>query len=683
MNPRELDLTGNTLPTGSPLNSPSSSARLSPCLIPPSPSPSRLSPCPVTAGSSPSRLSPLSTSPSRLSPSSHFISSYSPVRLSPCPTCDPSTSPTRVSPCPVPLSPSVVLKKPIHISSFNQTGQSLEQENLIFPQSIVNTVDTSLNSSQLKSVKTIAQLETTIRVLPTDEHKPLYSADMRGKTWPAEGKMSRFTPISFAERSVRSIPITNTRAHKKQTGLQQEPFKPQQQEKLKQNSNIYCRVPTKPSALESLSPKNLRHVEKSPYRPQNLAGYQKKRQSQDPTLVRIRLGLIKTGRIINSGAQFSNPEKMKGSCEEKNPKFQSDEHPEKLKQPIPSKVMLGAAKQIMCERSSGKPQNHPQVPAEGTRQFSTKSGLTNPISSPKTTTNHKYIFQELDNVSSPKEYSELVSSNSELQNRVSEDCNSSYSSQQNQTSANANQMSKPKIRPQSTSSETDTAVVTSHHSNTSDQCSRMSCFQFPLKSHRSSTEYGQLSRICRPVIKRTSDSRPTYFKTPQAWRRSFSNQAGNTRRDVSNSKCLSDSDSSKSSSSEATLHEDYIFARRHKGLRLYKKCAVNCPTKSVGEKHDSAIHPDLSDSSNRHANSEIVKCSMAGLMPQCPFTQQQESKHTLHSTDCDRFQDIDSSQLTEQEDPPPLQPSVVADMRSGADVESCPEECVPIGGCKD
>ncbi len=129
MNPRDLDQTGNTLPIESPLNSPSlSSARLSPCHIPLFPSPSRLSPCPVTLGSSPSHLSPLSTSPSRLSPSSHFISSYSSVRLSPCPTCDPSTSPTRVSPCPVPLSPSVVLKKPIHISSFSQ---SLEQQNQI------------------------------------------------------------------------------------------------------------------------------------------------------------------------------------------------------------------------------------------------------------------------------------------------------------------------------------------------------------------------------------------------------------------------------------------------------------------------------------------------------------------------------------------------------------------------
>jgi len=130
MNPCEQDPTGNTL--GFSFNTSSlSSARLSPSLEPVYPSPSSLSPCPVTSNSSPSRLSPLSTPPSRLSPSSHFISSYSPVRLSPCPTCDPSTSPTRVSPCPVPLSPSVVLIKPIHISSFSQTGQSVKQENQI------------------------------------------------------------------------------------------------------------------------------------------------------------------------------------------------------------------------------------------------------------------------------------------------------------------------------------------------------------------------------------------------------------------------------------------------------------------------------------------------------------------------------------------------------------------------
>ncbi|XP_056106404.1 uncharacterized protein LOC130084902 [Rhinichthys klamathensis goyatoka] len=264
MNPCEQDPTGNTLPTGSSFNTSSlSSARLSPSLGPISPSPSSLYPCPVTSTSSPSRLSPLSTPPSRLSPSSHFISSYSPVRLSPCPTCDPSTSPTRVPPCPVPLSPSVVLKKPIHISSFSQTGQSLEQENQIdsSPTSIINIVDTSLNSSQLKSVKTISQIATTIKELPTDKDKPLHSADIRGKTWP-DSKISRFSPISSTERSVRSIPITNTRGQKKQTGLQQDSLRPQRQDKLKQTSNVCFREVTKPPTFVSISPKNLRHVEK-------------------------------------------------------------------------------------------------------------------------------------------------------------------------------------------------------------------------------------------------------------------------------------------------------------------------------------------------------------------------------------------------------------------------------------
>ncbi len=565
--------------------------------------------------------------------------------------------------------------------------------------SIINKAYTSLNSPQLKSVNTISLLETSIRVLPTEEDKPLHSDDMQSKTWPVENKMSRFNPILSNERSVRSIPIINTRGQKKLTGQQQDPFRPPQQDKLKQNSNNYC-SPTKPSTFESLSPKNLRHVDKSAYRPQNFASYQKKHQSQDPTLVRIRLGLIKTGRIINSGVQFSNLEKIKGSSEENNPKILSDEHPavsEKLKQPIRSK-MLGAATRIirptmMCERSCGKPQNQPQA-SEGTRQLSKQSTLTNPSSSPKATTKQKDIFQELDNVSYLKEHSELVSSNSELQDRVSEDCNATNdgshesnmmmnSFQHNQTSANDNQESKPKTRPQSAASETDSAVI--RYSNASDQCSRMSCFHFPLKSHRSSTDCGQLSRICRPVIKRTSDSRPTYFKTPQAWRRSSSNQTGNTRRDVSNSsqnRCnLSDSDSSKASSSEADLREDYRFARRHRGSQLYKKCATSCPTKFVGEKRDSAIHPDLLDSP--HTDSEMLKYSLAEWMPQCLFTldQQEESKHTLHSTDCDRFQGMNSSRLTEREDPLPLQPSVVADTRSG--VDSCPEECVSAGECKD
>lgn len=489
-------------------------------------------------------------------------------------------------------------------------------------------MDTSLKSSRLKPVKSISQIERTIRQLPTDKDKPLLSAHIRGKTWPVDSKISRFTPISSTERKVRSIPITKTRGQKNQTGLKQDPFRPQKQDKLKQNSNI-CYQVTKSSTLESISPKNLRHVEKSENRPQNLTGYQKKRQSQDPTLVRIRLGLIKTGRIINSAAHLSN--------------LESDGHPalpEKLQHPIHSKKMLGAPKQ-----TSQKPQNHPQASAEGKKQLYKRS--TSPISSPKAITIQKDIFQELKNGSSPKEYVN-TSSSSTRQNRASEDRNNTNDSsnesntiidsfQHNLTSASDNQDPKLKSRPQSEASETDNSHYTSHYNNASDQCSRMNCFQFPLKSPRSFTECGQLSRICRPVIKRTSDSGPTYFKTPQAWRRSSSNQTANTGRDVRNTsqnRCnLSDSESSKSSSNEATLREDYRFGRKYRGVRLYKRCATGCPTKFVGKKRDAAVHPELFGSPSAHTNSETQECSMTGCMPLCPFSlDQQQSKHVKYYT---------------------------------------------------
>lgn len=115
MNPKESDPTEHVSPTGAapPTRLFLDTAGLSSSLSPSSPS--RLSPCPV----------PMSTSPSRLSPSAHFVSSYSPVRLSPCSTPDPP-SPNRLSPCHQPLSSSVVFKKPIHIPSFSQTGRTLE-----------------------------------------------------------------------------------------------------------------------------------------------------------------------------------------------------------------------------------------------------------------------------------------------------------------------------------------------------------------------------------------------------------------------------------------------------------------------------------------------------------------------------------------------------------------------------
>ncbi|XP_073800653.1 neuronal-specific septin-3 isoform X2 [Danio rerio] len=498
------------------------------------------------------------------------------------------------------------------------------------------------------------------------------------KTWPRSSKISRFMPVSSTERSVKSIPITNTTKPRKQCGQQRDSFRPQQPEKLQQNYNICSRGET---TFESLSPKNLRHVEKSANIGQNVASYQKKRQSQDPTLVRIRLGLIKTGRIINSGAQFSNLEKIKGSGEENKLKNQSNGHPAGLEKPVHPKIMLGEAKQkirptMICQKA----QNHPQASAERKSQHLKQT--TNLISSPKATINQRDIFQEPYYQRFPKECNELVSkSSSTRQNIDSEDCNTTNdssnesnmiinTSQCSPSSVIDNQKPESEIRSQSATSET--SINTSHYNNASNQCSRMNCFHFPLKSPRSSNECAQLSRLCKPVIKRTSDSRPTYFKTPQAWRRSSSNQTGNASKPSQNRCNTSDTDSSKSSSSEATLREDYRFAKRYRGTRLHKSCN---PAKFIGGKHDVAVH---TDSPTIHTNSETLKPSMHEFLPQCLITlnQLQESKHTLHAKDCDRLGGINCAQLREQEGPPPLQPSVVPDMGSGADVESCSVECV-------
>ncbi len=161
--------------------------------------------------------------------------------------------------------------------------------------------------------------------------------------------MSRFKPVFTQWEKCKINPHNQHEESKKANWPTTRAIQTSTARQLKQNSNNYCRGATKPSTFESLSQKNLRHVEKSAYRPQNLASYQKKRQSQDPTLVRIRLGLIKTGRIINSGAQFSNLEKIKEAVKRtsQNSERWTSCCPEKLKQPIRSKIMLGAAKRII------------------------------------------------------------------------------------------------------------------------------------------------------------------------------------------------------------------------------------------------------------------------------------------------------------------------------------------------
>lgn len=122
-----------------------SPTRLSPVLqtrscSPSSSSPARLSPSLVLINSSPMCVSscptPLSSSSPalRLSPCPQTLHS-SPTCLSPCPQALASHSPTRLSPCSIPLSSPVILKRPIHISSFSDSGSPLDPPPHAFPYS--------------------------------------------------------------------------------------------------------------------------------------------------------------------------------------------------------------------------------------------------------------------------------------------------------------------------------------------------------------------------------------------------------------------------------------------------------------------------------------------------------------------------------------------------------------------
>ncbi|XP_057187767.1 uncharacterized protein LOC130553045 [Triplophysa rosa] len=651
MNPKESDPSEHVSPTGSEsprrlsLDTHSlSSTGLSPSLSPSSPS--RLLPVPI------------STSPSRLSPTSHFVSSYSPVRLSPCPTPDLSPSPNRLSRCHQPLSSSVVFKKPIHIPSFSQTGKTLEHQKQIHtsPPCIIKTVDTCLNVPHPNSDETISHMEPTINKSSTAsvyENEPLHSLDMHDKQW-SESKIPQFKPISSPERRARSIPITNTRNHNKQTGQKPDQlFRPQHQDALNNLTSNVTGV-TKPTKFDSSIPHVLKHVEKR--RPQTSASFQKKRP--DPTLVRIRLGLIKTGRIVNASAQISH-------LEEK-PKIQRPSTVERLPLPVYSKMRSN----LMCQNGVKHQIQKKKLPRASTEAKSQPSKQLKPTNS---TTNQDSLV--------------IASTSSTRKNSC-------------QSSSNDNLTSKSKI----TGLQSDTSITSSCF--TSGQCGRISCFQFPLKIHRSSTECSQMSRICRPVIKRTSEasySRPTYLKSPQAWRKvsSAANQTtGGNERELSNSsqnRCnLTDSDSSKSSSSEATLKDDYRCSRIHRGSRLHKKRVVGCRIKYVGEeKRQAAVQPDppellgtSTEVPNTHTDSEMKEWISQNPKFLCntDSIKSKVSEQTLqqhNAADCERFPGIHSVPLREQEDHPSLPPSVVVEMRRGSEVETCPGECVSAGESKN
>lgn len=524
-------------------------------------------------------------------------------------------------------------------------------------------MDTCLNVPHPNSDKIISHMEPTKNESSTAsvyKNEPLHSLDMHDKQW-SESKISQFKPISSPERRARSIPITNTRNHNKQTGhTPDQVFRPQHQDAFN-NLNSNVTGGTKSTKFESSIPQMLKHVEKR--RPQTTASFQKKRP--DPTLVRIRLGLIKTGRIVNASAQISHLEK-KTSREENKPKIQRPSTVERFPLPVYSKMRSN----LMCQSGVRHQIHKKKLPQASTEARSQPSKQLKPTNS------------------TPNQDSLVIPSISPMRQNS---C---------QSSSIDNLTSKSKI----TGLHSDTSVTSS--CLTSGQCGRISCFQFPLKSHRSSIECDQMSRICRPVIKRTSEasySRPSYLKSPQAWRKvsSAANQTvGGNERELSNSsqnRCnLTDSDSSKSSSSEATLQDNYRCSRIHRGSSLHKKRFAGCWIKYVGEeKRQPAVQPDphellgtSTEVPNTHSDSEMNEWISQNPKSLCntDSIKSKVSEQTLqqhNAADCERFPGIHSVRLREQEDHLSLPPSVVVEMRRGSEAESGPGGYVSAGESKN
>ncbi|TRY92644.1 hypothetical protein DNTS_007697 [Danionella cerebrum] len=531
--------------------------------------------------------------------------SFTPVNPS-CPTREPSTSSTREPGCHG--TPSVILKKPIHILSFTRNDSSQQQK-----PSILDTVDIS---SYSQTVKSIHHMGTTNKSLVMDG--AMYPAEMCNKTGKTGCKISQCKSITFNGRRSSAIPMTNTMETLNTSILQQDNITHQQH-----NTLILCQ--------EILHPKNLRHVE-STRRLRDGGTHQNKHQSKNPILGELNCGLSKTGRIRNTGVQFLDLEKIR---EEKNTNWPSGKSPACSENPVKA-------------RRTQTLQKRPKVSAEGAQQLSKRLPQTNPIPSPKATNQMNPLW---------KHHNEQVPSLISANGTSNQTSGIASTSRFNQTSGND-----PKIESPSGNPNTTTLITVSHPSNASNQCSWMSSFQFPLKSPSSSTKCGQPNRICKPMIKRTSDTRPTFFKTPQAWG-SSSSQTGKSSNPSQNRGSFSDCNSTKSSLSETTLVEGCTFAKKHRRARLCKRSASSCPIQLVKGGWDAAAPPDC-----KSTNSE-----MTGHLPKSLFSlnQQLETKQTLHATDGDG-----DSRFQVQEDPLAFQPSVVTNTRTGA-ILSNMSEIVP------
>lgn len=772
MNQSELDHTESSLFPASfqcPLYVSSHNVtRLSPCpQRPSSTSPTRLSPTLQNLSSSPSSSSPAcfspslvlinSSSPSRLSPSPQPVSSSSspmctspcpsplsssspairlspcpqplhssPTRLSPCPQLLTSHSPTRLSPCSIPLSPPVILKRPIHISSFSYSGNPLDPSTHTFPcsrylfQNVMHLLSLKwpLKFQELmgiivvhiavflhsKAASVTDSLEYSKQSLPSSQ--PSVQTTVQSDT-----EQSRLAITSCSERTAKSIPISKTRIQQKQ---RQEQFPRYQNQGMlhKDVSSEDKSIRDIVTKKESTSRQNLKHIGRGP---QSLAFYKRKHLTQNPVLIQARLGLNKTGKTENPGSTLLF-DKAKLKLNQALLKMQNN------------KDVSGA------EMSQSKPHMAKSEAGDQT------SGLTNRLqSNPRPDSQFKPSSEEEEFVS-PKQSKIVASSSSSKAPHCDPDIhtcpitgvsqkiksegppdiheNSNSSLLDLNTSVTENHKSTHHSKPRFTASETDTCI------SSLSQTKQMDYFRFPLKSHGSSVESSHLSRICRPesepttsnyiytprqlnqtdqfplksrtcrrVIKGAgsfSDRKSTYLISTQARKKDSSTQEtgrrGSQKKDISKLSQKnhhgSDTDSSKSNSSQTSSQEAHL--RKHKRLEVQIKCGISCSkhptsTHTARDTRDDAVIPmashdlpqtgsqrDLYNHPDQQTHTAIPELSMVDWMPQSGANKACEQ--SLTEEDSLTVEQVNFVQLHQQDDSLLRKPSVTEARKSKQEI---------------
>lgn len=633
-------------------SSPSSSSpvRLSPSLVRiNSSSPSRLSqsPQPGSPSSSPICTSPLSSySPTiRLSPCPRPLRS-SPTRLSPCPQMLASHSPTRLSPCSIPLSSPIILKRPIQISSFSDSGSPLDPSTCTFDAACSRYLSQnvmpllSLWPLQCQELKIIA-VEYCIAIflhskpasitdsLESSRQSPPSNQPSIQTTVQSDDEQPKLTRTSCSERRAKSIPISKTRIQQKQRQEQLPRHKYQgmlHKDVSLEDKSIRDIVTKK----ENISRQNLKHVGRGP---QSLAFYKRRHLTHDPMLIQARLGLNKTRKTENAGSRLlidkaksklnqalltiqKDKDVSGGEMSQSKPQMTKSEEGDQTSG-LTNSLQSNPSPDSQLKKSSEFPKRHEEFVSPKQFKISASSSSSKGLNcDPEShTCPLTGVSQKIKSEGPADVHKDSKSSLLNLNTSVTEKHKSTHHS---------------KLR--FTASETDTCI------STPSQANQTECFLFPLKSPGSSVESCHFARICRPESETTtsnyiytprqlnqtdqfalksrtcrrvikgagsfSDRKSTYLISTQARKKDSSSQEtgrrGAPKKDVSNSSQKSypdsDTDSIKSNSSRTSSLKENTHARKHKRLEVQIKCGISCNTQSTSthtarDTKDDAVIP--------------------------------------------------------------------------------------------